>query len=86
MAMDLTDKKTKIIIFYLLTLLGAVLFAYGIFFHFTNILPQQPDDPAVRAASESVLIREVSVGGVARDTSGKLRQTYTGRPPQACPT
>jgi len=86
MAMDLTDKKTKIIIFYLLTLLGAVLFAYGIFFHFTNISPQQKDDPAVRTASEPALIKEVSIGGVARDTSGKLRQTYTGKPPQFCPT
>ena len=86
MVMDLTDKKTKVIIFCLLTLLGVVLFAYGIFFHFTNISPQQPDDPAVRTASEPALIKEVSIGGVTRDTSGQLRQTYTGKPPQACPT
>lgn len=79
-------RKPKVTIFTLLTLLGVVLFVYGICFHFTNILPQQPDNPAVRTASESALIREVSIGGVARDTSGKLRQTYTGRPPQACPT
>ncbi len=79
-------RKAKVIIFCVLALFGVVLFTYGIFFHFTNILPQQQDDFAVRRAFEPALIREVSIGGVARDTSGNLRQTYTGKAPQACPT
>jgi hypothetical protein len=86
MTMDFTDKKTKIIIFCLLTLFGAAVFVYGICFHSTNILPQQRDDFTVRTASEPALIKEVSIGGVTRDTSGNLRQTYTGKAPQACPT
>ena len=86
MAMNLTDKKIKIIIFCLLTLLGAVLFAYGMFFHSTNILPQQKDDLTILTASEPALIKEVSIGGVARDASGELRRTYTGQPPKFCPT
>jgi hypothetical protein len=86
MAMNLTDKKIKIIIFCLLTLLGAVLFAYGMFFHSANILPQQKDDLTILTASEPALIKEVSIGGVARDASGELRRTYTGQPPKFCPT
>ena len=83
--MDLTDKKTKIVIFCLLTLFGAAVFIYGIFFHFTNVWAQQ-DDSTVFAKSEPALIKEVSIGGVTRDSSGSLKQTYTGKPPQACPT
>jgi hypothetical protein len=78
--------KTKIIIFCLLTLFGVAILVYGIFFHSTNILPQQRDDFTVRTASEPALIKEVSIGGVTRDASGELRQTYTGKAPQACPT
>jgi hypothetical protein len=26
------------------------------------------------------------VGGVTRDASGKIKQTYTGQPPEECPT
>ena len=85
MTMNLSG-KTKIIIFYLLTLLGAVLFVYGGSFHLTVILPQQKDDSTILIESEPALLKEVSIGGVTRDASGELRQTYTGRPPQACPT
>ena len=79
-------RKAKVIIFCVLALFGVALFAYGIFFHSTNILPQQRDNFTVRTASEPALIKEVSIGGVTRDTSGNLRQTYTGKAPQACPT
>lgn len=79
-------QKGKIVVFCLLFLIGTVLFIYGIFFHSTNILPQQADDSAILAASEPALIKEVSVGGVTRDESGNIKQTYTGQAPQACPT
>jgi len=79
-------KKTKIIIFSLLILLGVVLLTYGAFFHSTDVLPQQEDGYPPIATSEPALIKEVSVGGVKRDESGKIKQTYTGKAPEACPT
>jgi len=79
-------KKTKIIIFCLLILLGAALLTYGAFFHSTNVLPQQEDGSAAFAKSEPALIKEASVGGVKRDKSGKIKQTYTGEAPKTCPT
>jgi hypothetical protein len=89
MSMDVVSmmtNKTKIAIFYLLILLGGVLLAYGAFFHSTDVLPQQDDGSAVFARSEPALIKEASIGGVTRDTSGKIKQTYTGKAPKACAT
>lgn len=79
-------KKTKIIIFSLLILLGVVLLTYGAFFHSTNVLPEQEDGSTTLARSEPALVKEVSIGGVKRDESGKIKQTYTGKAPEACPT
>ena len=79
-------KETKIIIFCLLILLGAALLTYGAFFHSTNVLPQQQADSTVFAKSEPALIKEASIGGVTRDESGKIKQTYTGKAPAACAT
>jgi hypothetical protein len=36
--------------------------------------------------SESRLIREVTVGGVARLPDGRIKRTYTGSAPSQCPT
>ena len=79
-------KKTKIIIFGLLILLGVALLTYGAFFHSTNVSPQQEDGSPALAMSEPALVKEASVGGVKRDESGKIKQTYTGKAPKACPT
>ncbi len=79
-------KKTKIILFGLLILLGVALLTYGAFFHSTNVSPEQEDGSPALAKSEPALIKEVSVGGVKRDESGKIKQTYTGKAPKACPT
>ena len=83
---SMLTKKTKIIIFSLLILLGAALLNYGVFFHSVNVSPQQEDGSAAFAKSEPALVKEASVGGVARDKSGKIKQTYTGKAPEACPT
>ena len=80
------NSKTKIISFGVLLLLGAALLAYGAFFHSANVLPQQGDESTAVARSEPALIKEASVGGVTRDESGKIKQTYTGEAPAACPT
>lgn len=86
MAMDFIEsRKAKVVLFCLLILFAATLLTYGVFFHSTTVAAQQ-DDSTVLARSESSLIQEVSIGGVTRDASGNLRQTYTGEPPQACPT
>ena len=79
-------KKTRIILFCLLLLMGLALFTYGVFFHSQNVAPQQNGDSAVLAKSEPDLIKEVTVGGVKREESGQIKQTYTGQAPKACPT
>lgn len=35
---------------------------------------------------EHVIVREVTVGGIARLADGQLRRTYTGQPPSLCPS
>ncbi len=86
MAMDFIEsRKAKVVLFCLLILFAATLLTYGVFFHSTTVAAQQ-DDSTVFAKSEPALTKEVSIGGVTRDASGNLRQTYTGEPPKACPT
>ncbi len=79
-------KKTKIIIFCLLILLGTVMLGYGAFVHSADVLPQHQDGSAIMAKSEPALIKEASIGGVTLDESGKIKQTYTGKPPEECAT
>ena len=79
-------RNIKIIVFFLLILLGVVLITYGTVFHSTNVLPQNDDGSPAFAKSEPALIKEASVGGVTRDESGKIKQTYTGQSPKACAT
>ncbi len=82
----MSSQKGKIVVFCLLFSIGIALLIYGLFSHSTNISAQQANDSATLAKSEGSLIKEVSVGGVKRDESGKIIQTYTGQAPQACPT
>ena len=79
-------KKIRIILFCLLVLMGIALFTYGAFFHSENVAPQQNGDSPVLAKSEPALIKDVTVGGVKREESGQIKQTYTGQAPKACPT
>jgi hypothetical protein len=79
-------KNTKIIIFGLLIVLGVVLLGYGAFIHSTNVTAQQEDTSVTVAKSEPALVKEVTVGGVTREESGQIKQTYTGEAPKACPT
>jgi hypothetical protein len=79
-------RKTKIILFCLLILLGAAMLTYGAIFHSTNVSPQKDGDSVILAKSEPALIKEASVGGVTRDKSGKIKQTYTGKAPKECAT
>ena len=63
---------------------GAVLLAYGLFFH-SAIISSAQDTEAV-AQAETSLIKEVTVGGLKRDASGEIKKTYSGKAPKACPT
>ena len=78
----------KIIFFCLLALIGIALLIYGIWFHRAIISPSQAGGTAGLAKSEPALMKEVSVGGVQRDASGELKQTYSDnqKAPKACPT
>ena len=81
-------KSGKIVLFCLLVVVGAILLIYGIWFHRADIASKQADHTTKLAKSEPALMKEVSVGGVERDKSGELKQTYsdTEKPPKACPT
>ena len=40
----------------------------------------------VRNEPEWVLVREITIGGVARLANGQLKRTYSGKPPALCPS
>ena len=48
----------------------------------------QPPAPTVQTVQEpeSKIVREVTVGGVARNADGNIERTYTGKPLSQCPT
>ncbi|MHC4216541.1 MAG: hypothetical protein ACYSWP_24595 [Planctomycetota bacterium] len=74
-----------------LILTGVLLLAWGLFFGAREVFPKQIDStPALDSAptleSETTLIKNVTFGGIKRDKYGKIRKTYTGKPPKACPT
>lgn len=80
--------KTKIIIFSFIILLGAALFSYGAFFHSTEITTEVQGGSVSINKSERALVKEASRGGVARDETGKIKQTYKQgeKPPETCAT
>ncbi len=65
-------------------LLGLGLMAFGLKFHIQPVFSEHNDRGL--ATPEPTLMKEVSIGGLQRDAEGRLQQTYTGKPPQACPT
>ena len=80
--------KTKIIIFSFIILLGAALFSYGAFFHSKEIIVSIEGGSVTLSKSERALVKEASIGGVARDKSGQIKQTYNQgeKPPETCST
>ncbi len=70
----------------LLILIGISLFIYGVFFNLTSVLAQKDDDSTILLLSESAVIKDVTVGGLRFDERGRIKRTYTGKPPEACPT
>lgn len=63
---------------------GMGLLLWGVGLHAEAVY--SADNDKGLATPESVLMKEVSIGGLKRDDQGKLTKTYTGQAPQACPT
>ena len=86
--------------FICLVAVGAILLVYGGGLHAIDVLvpkeaekpglsPEQglPKPPQSVTKSEWAVVKDVTFGGLARDGSGRLKQTYTGEAPAAaCPT
>ncbi|MCE5187002.1 MAG: hypothetical protein LLF76_12845 [Planctomycetaceae bacterium] len=64
--------------------IGLALLLWGSQMHALPVFSEDNDKGL--ATAESALIKEVSIGGLKRQADGKLYKTYTGAPPQACPT
>ena len=82
------NKHIKIIVISLFILLGISLLCYGAFFHHVNISAMQDDKETELYKSEPELINLASIGGMKRDESGKINQTFAvgAKPPSTCPT
>ena len=82
------NKTVKIIVVSLFILLGVALLSYGAFVHSADISVQSQNDTLTVTKSEPALVKDASVGGVTRDKSGKVRQTYDKgeKPPETCST
>ena len=78
----MTGVKVKIV--FVILFVGVGLMAFGLKFHTQPVFSEHNDKGL--ATPEPRLMKEVSIGGLERDAGGNLRLTYTGKPPQACPT
>ena len=65
--------------------LGISMLLYGYSLHVLPVYSENNDKRGF-ATQESILVKEVSIGGLQRKEDGKLYKTYTGAPPKACPT
>lgn len=82
------SKTIKIVVVSLFILLGVTLFFYGAFLHSAEITAQAQGSSVTIKKSEPALVKDASVGGIARDESGKIKQTYEQgeKPPETCST
>jgi hypothetical protein len=71
----------------LILLFALALLIYGAFARSVTVLPQQLDKKQPNLVlTEPQIVRDVTFGGLVRLDSGTIRRTYSGKPPQACPT
>ena len=80
------SRKSKIILFAVLIVLGIVMLGYGAFVHSADVWPQKEDGSPAIVRPEPFLVKEASIGGIRLDESGKIKQTYTGAAPKECAT
>ncbi|MBE0536068.1 MAG: hypothetical protein IH624_10400 [Phycisphaerae bacterium] len=81
----MAQSRRKTLVSITLVLLGVGLLAYGVAFHVINVHPKE-DGAAAIETREPDAVRQASVGGLERDESGSVKQTYTGESPKACAT
>lgn len=74
----------KVKLVFVVLFIGAGLMAYGLQFHTQPVFSELNDKGLV--TPEPRLMKEVSIGGLERTADGRLHLTYTGKPPEACPT
>jgi hypothetical protein len=81
-------KHIKFIAFSIFLLLGITLLFYGSFFHNRDILALEDDIETVLTKNEHELIKLASIGGIKRDESGWINQTFAvgEKPPETCAT
>ena len=86
-------RAARIVLAAILVAAGAALVIYGVARHSRTVLLKQAEPPAAAEAartideSEPALIREITVGGLRRNPSGKIERTYgEGETPSLCPT
>lgn len=77
-------ESLKIKMVLVLLFIGAGLMAFGLKFHTQPVFSEHNDKGL--ATPEPQLMKEVSIGGLERTSDGRLQLTYTGKPPEACPT
>lgn len=66
--------------------LAMALLAYGLLANSVAVLPLQDKKTSHIVMTEPQVVRDVTVGGLTRLDSGIIQKTYSGKPPQACPT
>jgi len=85
-------RAARIVLAAMLVAAGAALVIYGVARHSRTVLLKQAEPPAAEGARtidepEPALIREITVGGLRRNPSGKIERTYgEGETPSLCPT
>jgi hypothetical protein len=86
-------RAARIVLAAILVAAGAALVIYGVARHSRTVLLKQAEPPAAAEAArvidepEPALIREITVGGLRRNPSGKIERTYgEGETPSLCPT
>ncbi len=77
-------KNTKQAVSIILLILGSLIFLYGFNLHIRPVFSEDNDKGF--ATQERQLVFEVSIGGLKRESDGRLHKTYMGAPPSACPT
>jgi hypothetical protein len=82
----MANRNRQILLVCILLIAGLALCAYGAIFHKTTIYPEKDETGTPAVKHESAIVKEVTVSGLKRDITGKIRQTYTGKPPEACAT
>ena len=81
-------KQVKLFVAVLFFVLGIALLCYGSLVHVTDITAMESNVETVLTKSEHEMIKLASIGGVKRDESGWINQTFAvgEKPPETCAT